>query len=105
MAKAVTSKMVIPNIDHEHGLYGLPLRRSPGGPSARAVRRIAGESGRCDLELDGQRFLVVAGHRRGEADVMQKAVAVIEAEQQRADHGFALIVPEAADHQRPDPPV
>ena len=57
------------------------------------------------LELDRQRFLVVAGYRRGEADVMQKAVAVIEAEQQRADHRFALIVPEAADYQRPDPPV
>jgi hypothetical protein len=72
-------KVVIPNIDHEHRLYGLPLRRSFGGPSARAARRIAGESGRCDelLELDGQRFLVVAGYRRGEADVMQKAVAVI----------------------------
>jgi hypothetical protein len=85
--------MVIPNIDHEHRLYGLPLRRSFGGPSARAARRIAGESGRCDelLELDGQRFLVVAGYRRGEADVMQKAVAVIEAEQQRADHGFASL--------------
>src|SRR5262249_7214814 len=100
MAKAVTSKMVIPNFDHEFGLYGLPLRRAPGGPSARAARRVAGESGRRDelLELDRQRFLVVAGYRRGEADVMQKAVVVIEPEQQRADHQFALIVPEAADH-------
>ena len=39
------------------------------------------------------------------AFLIQKAVALIGAEQQRADHGFGLIVPEAADHQRPDPPV
>ena len=43
--------------------------------------------------------------RGSEADVIQKVVALIRAEQQRADHGFGLIVPEAADHQRPDPPV
>jgi hypothetical protein len=52
-------KMVIPNIDHEHRLYGLPLRRSFGGPSARAARRIAGESGRVGA-------LVVGGFRYNE---------------------------------------
>jgi len=100
VTKAVTSKMVIPNFNHEFGLHGLPLRRPPGGPSAWAARRVTGKSGRCDelLELDRQRFLLVAGYRRGEADVMQAAFVVIEAEQQRADHRFALIVPEAADH-------
>ena len=51
--------MVIPNIDHEHRLYGLPLRRSFGGPSARAARRIAGESGRVGA-------LVVGGFRYNE---------------------------------------
>src|SRR5262249_22961677 len=100
MAKAVAGEMVIPNFNHEFGLQGLPLRRPTSGPSAWAARRVAGESGRCDelFELDRQRFLLVAGYRRGKADVMQKAVVVMEAEQQRAHHRFALIVSEAADH-------
>jgi hypothetical protein len=82
----------IKRVDRVQRVAVSPHHRHPGGAMS-------------FLSLTVSAFLVVAGYRRGEADVMQKAVAVIEAEQQRADHGFALIVPEAASHQRPDPPV
>src|SRR5262245_19447708 len=96
----MSGKMVVLNFDHELGLERLPLRRTAGGPSARAPRRVAGESGWRDesFQLASERLLVAAANGRGETDVMQKAVIAIEPEQERADHRFALVVAETADH-------
>src|SRR5262249_58526298 len=71
-----------------------------GRPAARAAGLVAGEAGRRDqlFEFLGQRRLLARLDGRGEADVMQQAVVVVEPEQQRADHLPALIVAEAADH-------
>src|SRR5262249_1183864 len=99
VAKPMSGKMVVLNFDHELGLERLPLRRTTGGPSARASRRVAGESGWRDesFHLASERLLVAAANGRGETNVMQKAVIAIEPEQERTDHRFAFVVAKPAD--------
>src|SRR5207237_6996640 len=69
---------------------GRPARRPPG--------RLAGEAGtRQALELPGQRRHVLLLQPRGEADVVEQAAGVVEAEEQRPDEPAAGAVAEAAD--------
>src|SRR5262249_15020680 len=91
---------VVANLDHELRFQRLPLRRAAGGPSARTARRATGEPRRRDefLELQRERLFVGRRDRRGEAHVVEEAVLAVGAEQEGADHGFALVVPEAPDH-------
>ena len=52
----------------------------PGAPAGKAGRRAQG------FEPSGERMAFAVGDGRGEADVIEPAVVVVEAEQQRADH-------------------
>src|SRR3954471_6641962 len=92
--------MIVADLHHMLRLERLPLRRTLGRPATRPARRLAGEAWRRDiaLELLGQLRLVVARDVRREADVIELAAVVVEAEQQRADHGLAFVVAEATDH-------
>src|SRR5258705_7772819 len=92
--------MIEADLDHKLGLQRLPFARALGRPAAWPARRVAGEAGRRDevLELGGQRRLLLPWDARGEADMMQQAVIVIEPEQQRADHRLSFVVAKAADH-------
>src|SRR5262249_6611833 len=92
--------MVVTDFDHELGPQRLPITRARGRPAARPSRPVPGEARRLDqlLQLRGQRFLLVARYGRGEADVMQKPAAVVETEQQRADHRLAFVVAKAANY-------
>src|SRR5262249_20552390 len=100
VAETVSGKMVVANLDHELRFQRLPLRRAAGGPSAWTVGRAAGDSRRRaeSLEFQRERLLVGRRDRRGEAHVVQEAILAVEAEQERSDHGFALVIPETADH-------
>src|SRR5262249_57263704 len=100
VAKAVPREMIVLNLDHELRLERLPLRGAAGRPSAWPAGCVAAEPGRRHepLELEGGRFFLARADGRGEAHVMPKAILTIEPEQERADHRFALVVAETANH-------
>src|SRR5581483_12102969 len=87
VAEALAGEMVVADFDHELRFQRTPLRRALGRPAAGAARRIAGEAGRGDqrFQLVGKRKLLVALDGGGEADMVQQAGVVVEAQQQRAD--------------------
>src|SRR5690348_343516 len=92
--------MIVTNFDNELRPERLPFARALGRPAARAARRLAGETGRLDqaLEFLGQRPSIVRLDVRREADVIEQALVVVKAEQERADHVHAFAVPEPTDH-------
>src|SRR6185437_9442319 len=96
VAEPAAGEMIVADLDHELRLERLPLRRALGRPAARAAGLVAGEAGRADqlFELLGQRFLLAALHRRGEADMVEQARVVVEPKQQRADRLLAFVVAE-----------
>src|SRR4029077_16363923 len=100
VTEAPAREMVVANLDHELRLERLPLAGALRRPAARTTRRVAGESRGRDqnLQFFGERRLVLALDRGGEADVMQQPVLIVEAKQQRADKGAAFVVAKAADH-------
>src|SRR3989442_10412863 len=71
------------------------LRLGPVTPGM-ALERVLSEGRQVGDELLSNRV----GERRGDADVVQRAILVIEAEQERADHraGAVLVPAEAGDH-------
>src|SRR6185295_5742681 len=99
VAKTFAAEMVVADLDHELGLERLPYRRAFGRPAARTTGRVAGEALRRRelLQPRGERGLVLRRNIGGEADVVEQAVVVVEAEQQRADYVLAFVVAEAAD--------
>src|SRR5437588_4629053 len=52
VAESFAAEMIVANLDHEPWLQRTPLCRTLGRPSARAARRIAGETGRCDQRFE-----------------------------------------------------
>src|SRR5439155_101782 len=71
------------------------LRLGPVTPGM-ALERVLSEGRQVGDELLANRV----GERRGDADVVQRAILVVEAEQKRADHraGAVLVPAEAGDH-------
>src|SRR5438105_3519648 len=100
MPKALAGEVIVADFDHEFRLERHPFGGTLRRPAARTARRIAGKARRTHqrLQLFGERRLVLTFDRRGEPDMIEPAVAVIETEQQRADQRAALVVAEAADH-------
>src|SRR5262245_47312938 len=96
VAKPSAAEMIVADLDDELGLEWLPFGRAPRGPSARAARRLAGETRRLDqpLELLGQRLAFRRLDVRREADVMEQSLFVVEAEQQPADQLRAFLITE-----------
>src|SRR5690349_5482828 len=106
VAKSVAGHMVVADLDNELGPKRLPVSRAFGAPAARTARCIAGEAGRLDQTLEKPGELGPLGTRngRGEADMVELALLVVETKQQRADLPARLLVAEAADDAicRPD---
>src|SRR5262249_44543453 len=100
MPKAFAGEVIVANFHHELRLYRHPFARALGRPATRAAGRIAGKTSVHAelLEFGRERRLFLALDGRGETDMMQQALLVVEAEQQRADDILSFIVPEATDH-------
>jgi hypothetical protein len=80
----VAGHVVEPHLDHEFGSQRLPFAAAPGAPAARAAGRFSSEAGRLAKRLQpaGQRAPFGVRDRRGEADVIELAIGVVETEQQ-----------------------
>src|SRR5688572_29205522 len=100
VAEAARGDLVVHDFDYHLRLQRLPLGGAVGRPAARTARRVAGEPGRLDqpLQLFGPYRPILAGDRGGEADMMEQAGMVVEAEQQRSDQLVVAAVAEAADN-------
>jgi hypothetical protein len=87
MSEALAGEMVVADLDHELRFERHPLGRTFGGPAARPAGRIPGEAGRAGQRFQSfrQRGLVLTSDRRGESDVIEPPLTVIETQQQRAD--------------------
>ena len=88
VAEAVAGDVVVLHFGDQLELQRLPLRAALGRPAARSARCIAGEirarpSSASTLRVSAGRSLV--GDARGEADMVELALVVEQAEQQRAD--------------------
>jgi len=84
VAEAPAGDVIVLHLDDQPGPQWLPLTATLGRPAAGTARRIAGEAGAAaqPLELARQRRPVGIGYRRREADMIEQALIVIEAEQQ-----------------------
>ena len=91
--------MVIPHFDDELGAQRLPLAGALGAPAARSTGGTASEAGRRDkvFEAAGQFGLVARRQGCGEADMVQQAGIVIEAEEQRTCEWALGVVAKPAD--------
>src|SRR5262249_31757551 len=99
VTEAVAGDLVIAHLGHELGLQWLPFARALSVPAARSSGRLAGEAGRRDqrLELFGQHRPLVIGDGRGETYMIELALPIVEAEQERAYVPAARSVSETAD--------
>ena len=101
VAEAAAGEVVVLELGDELGFEGLPLGAAFGGPAAWAAGGVAGEAGRRDewLEHFGEFFALVGFEGGAEADVVEEALVIVEAEQERAEEGFGIgCVAEAAYH-------
>ena len=100
MPEATAREMIVADLDDQHRIQPLPLRRPRRRPPAWTARCKTGEAlASCEfLQLRRDPFPFVGRQTRRESHVMQDPIVVIEAEQQRS-HDLALgRVSEAADH-------
>src|SRR5262249_696516 len=100
VAKAIAGRMIVAHFDDDLWFDRFPLAAALGAPAARAPRRLAGETRRFHerLEFLGQRRALCVRNGRGEADMVELALVVVETEQEGADLVAARGVAEAADH-------
>src|SRR5512146_424473 len=99
MTETSARDLIVAHFDDELRLQRLPLAGTLGVPPARTARRIPGEARRLDQPLKVSRQLVplLCGNRGCEADVIEQAPLVIEAQQEGADYLLLLSVEESAD--------
>src|SRR4029077_8378516 len=99
VAEAIAGDMVVLHLDDQFGLQRLPLCTALGGPATRSARRVAGEAWTAAqlLQLARQGGALIVTDRRGEADVVEQSLLVVEAEQQRSHQTLAGRVAKAAD--------
>src|SRR3984885_12334121 len=100
MAEPVARHVVVPDLDDQLRPQRLPFAAALRAPAARPARRLAAETRRPlqSANLSGQRWPLVIGDRRGEADMVQQALRVVETEQQGADFRPVALVSKASDH-------
>src|SRR5687768_16117650 len=85
VAEASAGDMIVAHLNDQFRLQRLPLRRALGGPAARTSRRVARES---DASAQGFEFLRKCGavhsrEGRGEADMIELALRIVDAKQER----------------------
>src|SRR5207302_5548036 len=98
VAEASSREVIVANLDHELGRERLPLPRPLRAPSTGPARGSTGEAGRLDerCHLREQSLAHAGREPRGEADVMQETVTIVEPEEQGSDHARLGRVAEAA---------
>src|SRR6185503_20105581 len=98
MAEAVAGDVVIAYLDHQFCAKRLPLGRTRCAPATRSPWRIAGEAGRGHklFQTLGEGRLFSVGEGRGEADMVQKPILVVEPQQQRSHQLSPGLVAETA---------
>jgi hypothetical protein len=101
MPKPAARDLVETDLHDELRFQGLPLRRTFCRPPAWPAWRIACEARRPDelFEPRGQRFFFLLGKCRCEADMIEKAFVIVEAEQKRADKFTALRIAKPSDNE------
>ena len=87
MAEPVARHVVVSDLDDQLRPQRFPFAAALRAPAARPTRRLAAETWRPlqSAKLSGQRRPLVIGDRRGEADVVQQPLRVVETQQQGAD--------------------
>ena len=99
MTELFSAEMIKTDLYDEHRLERLPFTRARGGPAAGPARRVAGETGRRDqafqLSREFRLFRPLDG--RGETEVIEAALVIVQPEQQRAHDRFSFVVAETAD--------
>src|SRR5262249_16171877 len=93
-------EVIVANLGHQPRLERLPLPGTLGAPPAGAARGASGEAGRLPerTEPSEECFSLPRGEPRGEGGVVEKALAVVEAEEERADHRSIRGIAEASHH-------
>src|SRR6058998_817836 len=81
VAEAPTGDLVVADLDDQRGLQRLPLAGSLGVPAARPARGASGEARRLDqsFEVLRQSGTFSGRNPRGETDVVEQALIVVEA--------------------------
>src|SRR5260370_1045733 len=99
-AAAAGAHVMVAHLDAQLRAQRLPLAGTRSAPAARAAGRVAGKPGRLDqrLELPRKRLAIEVVQGRGKPDVIELALVVVEAEQQRPDQARVPLVAEPADH-------
>src|SRR3569623_705826 len=83
VAEAVAADVVVCDFDHQFVAQRLVRRGPLGRPAARSTWRVAGEAlAAKGFEARGLLGLVLVAERRGETDMVELALCVVEAEQQ-----------------------
>src|SRR5262245_8061538 len=101
MAKAVAGHLVVLDLGDQAGLQRLPLAAALGRPAARPTGGVAAGSRAAlpTLEFGDQRRALVVAEARGEADMVELALGIEQAEQQRTHLPLLVAgIAEAADH-------
>src|SRR5689334_716728 len=98
MAETAAGEVVVLHLRHQRRPQRLPLGRTLRAPAARSARRAAGEPRRLDQRLDelGDPLPILLAKARGEPDMVEEPLVVIEPEQQRADELAPLAVAKSA---------
>jgi hypothetical protein len=99
VAEAISGDVVVAHLGDEFRPQRLPLGAPGVRPTAWAAGRVAREARRLDQALERlrQRRPLCIGDAGGEADMVEAALVVVEAKEQRADLAALRFVPEAAD--------
>src|SRR3954453_5571074 len=104
MSEAAAGAVVVFDFDDQLRAERFPFAGAFGAPAARAARRLAGEAAALArrlaelFDLRRELLALAGGEGRAEPDVVEEAVFVVEAEQQRAEGRRRLgTVAEAAD--------
>src|SRR5262249_6505701 len=100
VAEAAAGEVVVADLADKFGLECLPFAAAFGAPATGAAGSFAGESGTATQPFDdGLEFpSLLRGEAGAEADVIELAMVVVEAKEQRADGFIFAGIAKTADH-------
>ena len=100
VAEAPAGEAIVLDLDDQPGRERHPLARALRAPAAWTAGRRAGEAGRPDErpQPGEQRLAIRRLEARGESHVVQQPLAIVEPQQQRADHACPRGVAKASHH-------
>src|SRR5687768_14440565 len=91
--------MIVTDFGDERVAQRLPIGGTVVAPPARSARRLSGEARRLDQRLEPRRQRVFLARRQGrsEADMVQPALVIVQAEQEGSDRAAGRGIAETAD--------